>query len=412
MPNCTPHHQRPESQPSTALTPGAALTGTGPLAGPCAMDCKRDGVSPESVGIVDGNAEPVRVATATSSVEAIEAARGMASAVVARPGQPEGEATGQGRMNRTAEGDRFALVIGGADTRRLPQQPSPEMGTNGSVWVTGQICSRDQRKGRYVPASIYHPGKMLPSIARHVIGAFTSVGDIVADPMCGIGTTIVEAMHAGRTGIGVEYEKRWADLANENIEYATAQGATGTGQVWCGDGGSIAEMVPDEIRGHVALVITSPPYGSSTHGRAYTGNRRVGRKVLKAHHKYGESPGNLAYVQPQELAAGFTGILGSAVAILRPGGIVAITARPYRERGELVDIPGMVIAAGQAAGLTLIDRKVALLCGVRDGHLVARSSFFQIKNVRQAADDGSAPLHVVQHEDLLIFELQDRKEAN
>jgi modification methylase len=33
-------------------------------------------------------------------------------------------------------------------------------------------------------------------------------GDLVADPMCGIGATLVEAIHLGRDAIGVEYEPR------------------------------------------------------------------------------------------------------------------------------------------------------------------------------------------------------------
>lgn len=308
----------------------------------------------------------------------------------------------------SSEGQRGGDPTGPALAQPLPDTEASADGgiraaTNTSVWVTGQVCSRDQRRGRYVPGSIYHPGKMLPSIARQAIAEYTAAGDIVADPMCGIGTTLIEAMHAGRIGVGVEYEKRWAELAHQNIEFAASQGATGQAIAWHGDGRDIAQLVPENMRGKVALVITSPPYGPSTHGRAYTGNRRVGRKVLKAHHKYGDSPGNLAYTRHTELAAGFTDILKSCAAILRPGGFVAITARPYRTRGELVDIPGMVITAGQTAGLTLIDRKAALLCGVRDGRLVPRSSFFQIKNVRQAHDDASAPLHVVQHEDLIIF---------
>ena len=82
-----------------------------------------------------------------------------------------------------------------------------------SVWATAQQPSRDQRRGRYIPESVYHPGKMLPAIAAHAIAVYTSAGDIVADPMCGIGTTLVEAVHAGRRAVGVEYEQRWADLA-------------------------------------------------------------------------------------------------------------------------------------------------------------------------------------------------------
>ena len=51
---------------------------------------------------------------------------------------------------------------------------------------------------------------MLPAIAATAITRYTEPGDLVADPMCGIGTTLVEAIHLGRDAIGVEYEPRWA----------------------------------------------------------------------------------------------------------------------------------------------------------------------------------------------------------
>lgn len=100
-----------------------------------------------------------------------------------------------------------------------------------SVWPTAQQTGPVQRRGRYVPESGKHPARMLPAIATQAINAFTEPGDLVFDPMCGIGTTIVEAMHAGRDGMGIEYESRWADLADANITFAHDQGATGRGAV-------------------------------------------------------------------------------------------------------------------------------------------------------------------------------------
>jgi tRNA G10 N-methylase Trm11 len=271
----------------------------------------------------------------------------------------------------------------------------------GSVWLTGQVPSREQRRDRYTPESMAHPGKMLPAIARHLITTLTNPGDVVLDPMVGIGTTVVEAMHLGRAGIGVEYEATWAGLASRNVAYAKAQGATGSGEVYRGDSRHLPALVPAEVRGRVALVITSPPYGPSTHGHVRTPGSRSG-KVRKLAHSYGTDLANLAYQDHDELAAGFTQILTGAAAILAPGGHVAVTARPYRRHGELIDIPGMVIAAGTNAGLHLVDRCAALIAGVRDGHLVPRASFFQLRNVRTALADGD-PQWLVQHEDVLLF---------
>jgi tRNA G10 N-methylase Trm11 len=272
----------------------------------------------------------------------------------------------------------------------------------GSVFLTGQVCSREQRRGRYTKDSLAHPGKMLPSIARYLIRTFTEVGDWVCDPMAGIATTVVEAMHRGRHGIGVEYEDRWADLAADNIRLAASQGATGTGEIYRGDSRHLPALIPLELHGRIALVITSPPYGPSTHGHARTPGPRRG-KVRKTNHKYGADAGNLAYRDHDELADGFTQILTGATAILRPGGIVAITARPYRRHGELIDIPGMVVAAGTNAGLRLHEECAALIAGIRDGRLVSRASFFQQKNVRAAIAQGD-PQWLLQHEDVVIFE--------
>jgi len=96
-----------------------------------------------------------------------------------------------------------------------------------SVWATAQTHARQQRANRYVRESANHPGRMLPAIARAAISAYTSPGDLVLDPVCGVGTTLVEAIHLGRHAVGVEYEPVWADIARANLEFAAAQGASG-----------------------------------------------------------------------------------------------------------------------------------------------------------------------------------------
>lgn len=270
-----------------------------------------------------------------------------------------------------------------------------------SVWLTGQQCSRDQRRDRYTRASMAHPGKMLPSIARYAIATYTRPGDLVLDPMAGIGTTLVEAVHAGRDAIGVEYEQHWVDLALDNLRLAASQGATGHASLWRADARKLGMLLPEEIRGQVALVLTSPPYGSSTHGHVRTPGPRRG-KVRKLDHCYSHDPRNLAHAETDELLTGFTQILTGCATLLRPDGHVVITARPYRRHRELIDIPGMVAAAGHAAGLDLVDRCSALIAGVRRRHLVPRASFFQLRNLRAAIAAGD-PQWLTVFEDALVF---------
>ena len=89
-----------------------------------------------------------------------------------------------------------------------------------SVWPVAQRTAREQRRGRYLPDSTAHPGKMLPELARTIISAYSDPDQLVLDPMSGIGTTLVEAVHLDRDAVGVELEPRWAALTAENVALA------------------------------------------------------------------------------------------------------------------------------------------------------------------------------------------------
>jgi modification methylase len=299
------------------------------------------------------------------------------------------------------EPNRPTAEAAAADTRydaRHRAAPGPQAL---SVWATAQQAGPMQRRGRYLPESVKHPARMLPAIAAHAINAYTQPGDLVFDPMCGIGTTIVEAIHAGRDGIGVEYESRWSDIADANIAHAHNQGASGRGSVIRGDATRLSALLPAALAGQVALVVTSPPYGPTVHGLV---RPEAGAGVHKFDNRYndGEDKGNLAYRDLPGLTEGFTDILRGCASLLRPGGVVVVTARPWRKKGELVDLPSAVIAAGITAGLVPIERCVALLAAVRGGHLVARPSFFQLQAVRKARAAGT-PMHLIAHEDVLVL---------
>ncbi len=270
-----------------------------------------------------------------------------------------------------------------------------------SVLATGQLQSRVQRRGRYVAESMRHPGKMLPSIAAQVISTFTEPGELVVDPMCGIGTTLVEAVHLGRDAVGMEYEGDFAGLTAANVQHARSQGATGSARVRCGDARNIATVFSG-LRGEAALVLTSPPYGAQTHGHVRSGSRDGGGPVEKWNHRYSTDKSNLAHRRLPELMEGFRRILEGCGELLRPGGVVAITVRPIRVDGRLVDLPGQVMATAEEAGLVLAHRLVALLCGLRDGGLVNRASFFQMLEAWRSQEKGLS-VCAAAHEDLLIL---------
>jgi tRNA1(Val) A37 N6-methylase TrmN6 len=270
-----------------------------------------------------------------------------------------------------------------------------------SVWATAQTSTAAQRKGRYVAESTAHPAKMLPAVAAYAITHYTSPGDLVFDPMCGIGTTLVEAVHHGRRAIGVEYESHWVHITRANLQLARHAGVDHNGQVYHGDARQLATLLPAQYRGQVALVVTSPPYGPTTHGRV---SATPDGGVHKYHHRYGNTldRGNLANIGHHRLLAGFTKILTGTAAFLRPGGHIVITLRPWREHAELIDLPAQILTCGIDAGLVPVERCVALLARLTENDLVPRGSFFQRDFIRKQRQAG-LPLHLIAHEDVLVF---------
>src|SRR5260370_4479550 len=128
-----------------------------------------------------------------------------------------------------------------------------------SVWPTAQRDARNQRRGRYLPESTAHPAKMLPAIAATAITRYTEPGDLVADPMCGIGTTLVEAVHLGRGGLGIEYEDPWAGIAAANVAHARRNGAAGAAEVIRGDARQLPALLPPGTAGPAPPGPPPPP---------------------------------------------------------------------------------------------------------------------------------------------------------
>jgi hypothetical protein len=289
--------------------------------------------------------------------------------------------------------------------------PAPRL----SVILVGQRSLARQRHGRYVAGSGAHPARMAPDLAAALIGDYTNVGDLVFDPLAGIGTTLVEAIHAGRNALGMEVEAGWVALARANIDLARRQGGTGHGRVLRGDATALPRGVPAELRGQVSLVLTSPPYGKTMHGRV---EHRRG-PLTRFHNTYRQHPhdqdpdgattdrgepdqANLAHRNRAALFDGVTAVLAGCVPLLAPGGVIAVVARPWRRDHFLVDLPGQTILAGMAAGLELVDCRRAVHAAARDGRLVPRHTFWQL-NVARASRRKGLPVALIQHDDIALF---------
>lgn len=76
-----------------------------------------------------------------------------------------------------------------------------------------------------------HGGQKPPELCESIIRTFTKEGEIVLDPFCGVGGTLIGSELAKRRAFGIEINKRWIDIYQQICDLEKL----GKQEVVCGD---------------------------------------------------------------------------------------------------------------------------------------------------------------------------------
>jgi DNA modification methylase len=109
-----------------------------------------------------------------------------------------------------------------------------------------------------------HPAPFSFQDVARLVRFFTKAGETVLDPFVGVGSTLKAAAMEGRRGVGIELNKKYADLARlrlktelaEEFPFRTEQ------KVILGDARLV---IPTLAANSVKLAVTSPPYWNILH---------------------------------------------------------------------------------------------------------------------------------------------------
>ncbi len=186
-----------------------------------------------------------------------------------------------------------------------------------SLWPTGQRSDAAQRAGRYQPDMPKHPGRLLADLAIRIITACSQPGQKILGLFCGSGTSVVEAVYAGRDAIGLDNDRRRAAVTRTDLAYAGEHGAAGTGHVTRADA-RFLPAVPRRLRRSVDLVIATPPT----------------RLTPIRPGTYPHSNEDLVNRLDSDLST----TLHGCAPLLHPGSTVVIVTRLIHRSGRLVDL--------------------------------------------------------------------------
>ncbi|MFD5321152.1 DNA methyltransferase [Streptomyces sp. NPDC127098] len=250
------------------------------------------------------------------------------------------------------------------------------------VWPTGQQPQQPAEHG-YAPETARDHLRIRPQIAAFAIAAYTRPGDTVLDPDCGAGTTLVEAVRAGRHAIGLASGRRWWNTARANL--TAARRHHDARQSPPTDGMVLDQTTPPgqlAAAGAVDLILTSwrhptapqrPTTAQPSDRRTPTGANRLAELLTRC--------------RP----------------LLAPDGHVVVIARPRRREGYLLNGPAQITAAARTAKLALVARCVALVAPLNDEDVRVEMSIAQRAAIARLQRITGHPIAATAHHDVWVF---------
>jgi DNA modification methylase len=162
-----------------------------------------------------------------------------------------------------------------------------------------------------------HPATFPLALARRVVDVFSHRGELVLDPFCGTGTTMLAAQRAGRNAVGVDLSGEYVRLANERL---TASAPADTRQLAVqGDATEAGNLLQP---GSAALVFTSPPYANLLNRRrknkSRRGDLRRNDQYLQVE-QYSQDHRDLGTMPLDQYADRMEQIFAGILPLLRPG---------------------------------------------------------------------------------------------
>ena len=237
-----------------------------------------------------------------------------------------------------------------------------------AIWPSAQRSTSQQRHDRYVAGSD-RTGELCPDVACRAIEVYSDTGDLVLDPLCGGGTTLVEAIGIDRDAIGIESDEHRVAAARANVRAASGLHCAGRAYI----AGGTLDALP--------RLLATPA--------ARRAHRRRSEKVVQLPYGSADLVLTSAARRPRLTGAQLAELCRQSARVVKPDGFVVVVARAERRNANVV---AKTIQAAADAGLLFWQHVVALLVPIRAGRLAADE-----RETLLAELDG------ICHEDVLVF---------
>lgn len=179
-----------------------------------------------------------------------------------------------------------------------------------------------------------HPAKFPEALVERYVSFFTKKGQTVFDPFLGIGSTIVASETLGRKGVGIEYSKKYASLAQKRLKKLEAKGehvivqgnSTKLSEIWSNKKNKLPEKVD--------FIITSPPYWNmlgESRGNVLSASKK--RELEGLDVKYSNDKHDLGNIKDyKEFLIALRSVFDQCYDVLKSGGYMVVVLQNLRMR--------------------------------------------------------------------------------
>lgn len=226
------------------------------------------------------------------------------------------------------------IVIDLPQTRTCDCPPGKLNCLSAKDWLKSQIgVWQVAYEGRDIRDKDVHPATFPLALARRVITTFTHQGELVVDPFCGSGTSLVAAQDTDRNAIGCDLSARYVKLAQGRLQ----------GRLWASDQVAIhedARRLPVLLNdGAASLIWTSPPYADMLATPKRNKSRRDRKNYqLGRIEQYSQDAYDLGTLSPDAYRTAMGDVFEGLLPKLRPGGHCVINVNDLWRDGKRITI--------------------------------------------------------------------------
>ena len=195
-----------------------------------------------------------------------------------------------------------------------------------------------------------HPASFPIQLAKRVIELFTHEGELVLDPFCGIGTTLLAAKQLNRNALGIDLNPNYIEVANQRMNQYLNLSPSKQIAV-CDDAINIDKYIDGQ---KVKLIWTSPPYMTLLN-KARKNKSRKNRKNYQYHQieQYSGLPNDLGNQEDEIYYSSIRSIFEKVKSVLRPDGHCVINVGDFYRDNKLVLLHEGVIRTMTSIGYKL-----------------------------------------------------------